>query len=87
MSTPSNFRAPRREAPIFKLYIDSIEKAIDVILTQEDNGKRICHHLFGLCLLDPKTKYVHIEKLCLLSYYAYAKLRYNLLSSTCFVAC
>ena len=33
------------------------------------------------------TMYAHIEKLCLSLYYAYAKMRHYLLSSTCVVAC
>ena len=33
------------------------------------------------------TRYAHIEKLCLSIYYACAKMRHYLLSSTCVVAC
>jgi hypothetical protein len=39
------------------------------------------------CLLDPETRYAHIEKLCLSLYFAFAKIRHYLLSSTCIVAC
>jgi hypothetical protein len=53
-----------------KLYITAKEKITGVVLTQEDSGKGyvisyICHRL-----LDPETRYAHIEKLCLSLYYA-----------------
>jgi hypothetical protein len=43
-----------------------------------------CH---SWCLIDAKTRYSFIEKLCLFLFYACSKLRYYLLSSTCVVAC
>jgi ribonuclease HI len=38
-------------------------------------------------LLDAKTQYVFVEKLCLCSYYACSKFRHYILSSSCIVAC
>jgi hypothetical protein len=86
LSTPPVLRAPRRGVP-FKLYIAAEEKIIGAVLTQEDEGKEYVSAYLGRCLLDPKTRYAHIEKLCLSLYYACAKMRHYLLSSTCVVAC
>ena len=38
-------------------------------------------------LLDTKSRYVFIEKLCLSLYYACTKFRHYLLSNTCTVTC
>jgi ribonuclease HI len=56
-------------------------------LTQEDKGKEYVIAYLGRRLLDPETRYAHIEKLCLSLYYACSKMRHYLLSSTCVVAC
>jgi hypothetical protein len=69
------------------LYIAAEEKIIRAVLTQEDKGKEYVIAYLGRHLLDPETSYAHIEKLCLLLYYACAKMRHYLLSSTCVVAC
>jgi hypothetical protein len=39
------------------------------------------------CLLDAKTRYVFVEKLCLSLYYACSKIRHYILSSSCIAAC
>ena len=76
---------PRRGAP-FKLYIAAKEKIIGAVLTQEDDGKEYVIAYIGRHFLDPETRYAHMEKLCLLLYYACAKIRQYLLSSTCVIA-
>jgi hypothetical protein len=86
LSTPPVLRAPRKGV-LFKLYIAVEDKVIGAVLTQEDEGKEYVITYLGRCLLDPETRYVHIEKLCLSLYFAYAKMRHYLLSSTCVVAC
>jgi len=86
LSTPPVLRALRRGVP-FKLYIAAEEKIIKVVLTQEDKGKEYVIAYLGHRLLDPETRYAHIEKLCLSLYYACSKMRHYLLSSTCVVAC
>jgi len=86
LSTPSVLRAPRRRVP-FKLYIAAEEKVIGAVLNQEDEGKEYVIAYLGRRLLDPETRYAHIEKLCLSLYFACAKMRHYLLSSTCVVAC
>lgn len=60
----SVLRAPRRKVP-FKLYIASEEEVISTMLTQEDNSKEYIIAYIGQHLLDPKTMYANIEKLCL----------------------
>jgi hypothetical protein len=84
LSTPPVLRAPKRGVP-FKLYIAE-EKIIEAVLTQEDERKEYVIAYLGCRLLDPETRYAHIEKLCLSLYYACSKLRHYLLSSTCVVA-
>ena len=70
-------RAPRRGVP-FKLYIAAEAKIIDVVLTQEDEGKEYVIAYLGRRLLYPETRYAHIEKLCLSLYFACAKMRHFL---------
>jgi len=86
LSTSPVLHAPKRGVP-FKLYIVAEEKIIGAVLTQEDEGKEYVIAYLGRRLLDPETRYAHIEKLCLSLYFAYAKMRHYLLSSTCVVAC
>ena len=86
LATPLILRAPRRGVP-FKLYIAAEEKIIGAVLTQEDEGKEYVIAYLGRRLLDPETRYAHIEKLFLSLYFACAKMRHYLLSSTCVVAC
>ena len=78
LSTSPVLCAPKRGVP-FKLYIAAEEKIIGAILTQEDEGKEHVITYIGRCLLDPETRYAHIEKLCFSLYYACSKLRHYLL--------
>ena len=55
-------------------------------MTQEDDGKEYVIAYIGRRFLDPDTRYAHTEKLCLSLYYACAKIRQYLLSSTCVIA-
>ena len=64
LSTSPVLCAPRRGVP-FKLYIAAEEKVIGAVLTQEDDGKEYVIAYLGCLLLDPETRYAHIEKLCL----------------------
>ena len=86
LSTPPVLHAPRSRVS-FKLYIVAEAKVIRVVFTQEDEGKEYVIAYLGRRLLDPETRYVHIEKLCLSLYYACTKMRHYLSSSTCVVAC
>jgi hypothetical protein len=60
MSKPPVLHAPKRGVP-FKLYIAAEEKIIGAILTQEDKGKEYVIAYLGRRLLDPETRYDHIE--------------------------
>jgi len=86
LSTSPVLHAPKRGVP-FKLYIVAEEKIIGAVLTQEDEGKEYVIAYLGRRLLDPETRYAHIEKLCLSLYYACAKMRHYLLSSIYVIAC
>lgn len=70
-----------------KLYIATKEKVIGVVLTQVDSGKEYVISYIGHHLLDPMTRYAYIKKLRLSLYYACARLRHYLFSSTYVVAC
>jgi hypothetical protein len=56
-------------------------------LLQEEDGKEFSVGHVSRRLLDTKTRYVFMEKLCLSLYYACSKFRHYILSSTCIVAC
>jgi hypothetical protein len=66
LSTPLVLCAPKRGVP-FKLYIAAEEKIIGAVLTQEDKGKEYVIAYLGRRLLDPKTRYSHIEKFVLIT--------------------
>jgi hypothetical protein len=79
------------KAPIvgipFRLYITAKDTVIVVVLTQVMDGKEHIITYLSRCLIDAKTRYSFIEKLCLSLFYACSKLRHYLLSSTCIIAC
>jgi hypothetical protein len=63
------------------------DKVIGAVLTKETEGmERIIAYL-SRRLVDAKTRYTFIEKLCLCLFYACTKLRYYLLSSSSTIAC
>jgi hypothetical protein len=71
----------------FWLYIVAEEAVIGVVLTQVTEGKEYIITYLSQRLINAKTRYSFIEKLCLSLFYACSKLRYYLLASTCVVAC
>jgi hypothetical protein len=75
-------RVPKLGEP-FMLYSATQECMIGAILTQEERGKEFAVAYVSRRLLDAKTRYVHVEKLCLSLYYACAKFCHYLLSSEC----
>jgi hypothetical protein len=79
-------KAPKSRIP-FWLYIAAEDSIIGAILTQVADGKEHIITYLSKCLIDTKTRYSLIEKLCLSLFYAFSKLRHYLLSSTCLVAC
>jgi hypothetical protein len=72
---------------LFRLYIITEDSMIGVLLTQVMDGKEHSITYLSQHLIDAKTSYSFIEKLCLSLFYACSKLRHYLLSSTCVVAC
>jgi hypothetical protein len=68
------------------MYIVVQEWVIEVALLQERDGKEFSVAYMSRCLFDAKTRYVFVEKLCLLLYYACSKFRHYILSSSCIVA-
>jgi hypothetical protein len=86
LTSPPVLQAPKSGVP-FRLYIAAEPSLIGVVLTQETDGKEYVVAYESRRLLDAEKRYTFIEKLCLSLYYACAKLRHYLLSSTCYVAC
>jgi hypothetical protein len=76
---------PKSGVP-FRLYVAAEPSVIGAVLTQETDDKEYVVAYESRRLLDAKTRYTFIEKLCLSLYYACTKLRRYLLSSTCYVA-
>jgi hypothetical protein len=79
-------RAPKSGEP-FQLHIAAQEDVVGAVLTQEFGAKEHTVTYVSRRLLDAKTRYSFVEKLCFSLYYACTKLRYYLLASTCVVAC
>jgi hypothetical protein len=84
--SPPVLRAPK-DGNRFKMYIATQERVIGAVLLQEEDGKEFPVAYISRHLLDAKTRYVIIEKLCLSLYYACSKFGHYILSSSCVVAC
>jgi hypothetical protein len=85
LMSPPLLRALKAGNP-FKMYIAMQEWVIGAILLQEGDGKEFPVAYMSRCLLDAKTRYVFVEKLCLSLYYACSKFSHYILSSSCIVA-
>jgi hypothetical protein len=59
----------------------------DFVLMQITEGKEHIITYLSWHLIDAKTRYSFIEKLCLSLFYTCSKLRHYLLSITCVVVC
>jgi hypothetical protein len=79
-------QAPKAENP-FKMYIAAQEWVIGAVMLQEEDNKEFLVAYVIQRLLDTKTQYVFLQKLCLSLYYACSKFRHYILSSSCMVAC
>jgi hypothetical protein len=81
--------APILKAPqvgvSLRLYIPAEDKVIRVVLTQATKGKEHVVTYLSRRLVDAKTRYTFIEKICLCLFYAYTKCMCYLLSSHCTV--
>jgi hypothetical protein len=86
LTTPQVLRASK-SGKDFKMYIVAQERMISAVLLQKEGGREFPVAYIGRRLIDAKTWYVFVEKLCLSLYYACAKFRHYILSSTCMIAC
>ena len=70
-----------RHGQLRKLYISTLELTIGSMQAQDDeNGvERVVYYL-SWTLIDAKTRYSLIKKLCLALYFSYTKLKYYLIS-------
>jgi ribonuclease HI len=71
----------------YRLYIATTDKTLGTVLTQEHVDKEFVVAYLSRRMLDTKTRYTHVEKLCLPLYYACSKFRHYILSSSCIVRC
>jgi hypothetical protein len=85
LSSAPVLKAPQAGVP-FRLYIASEDKVIEAVLTQETEGKEHVVTYLSWRLVDAKTRYTFIEKLCLCLFYACTKCRCYLLPSHCIVS-
>jgi hypothetical protein len=83
---PPVLMPPQRDKP-FKLYLSADENATGSALIQEFEGKEPVIYYVSRRLLDAKTKYSPVERLCLCLYFSCTKLRHYLLSVECTVVC
>jgi hypothetical protein len=86
LSSPSVMKAPMTEIP-FWMYIVVEDVVIGAVLMQVMEGKEHIITCLSLRLINAKTRYSFIEKLCLSLFYDCSKLQHYLLASTCVVAC
>ena len=63
------------------MYVSADDQTIGSALIQEFEGKERVVFYLSRRLLDPKTRYSPIEKLCLCLYFSCTKLRHYLLSA------
>jgi hypothetical protein len=84
--SPPVLRASKVGNP-FKIYVAAQERVIGAVLLHEEDGKEFLVAYMSRRLLDAKTRYVFMEKLCLSLYYVCSKFRHYILSSSCIVAC
>jgi hypothetical protein len=84
LSLPPVMKAPMAGIP-FRLYIATKDAMIGAILMQVTEGKEYIITYLKWRLINAKTRYSFIEKLCLSLFYACSKLRHYLLSSNRFI--
>jgi len=75
---------PPQQGKPFRLYLSTDDMVIGSALIQEFEGKEHVIYYLSTRLVDAKTRYSAIEKLCL-CYFSCVKLRHYLLSAECTV--
>jgi hypothetical protein len=83
LTSPPVLKAPRIGKE-FKLYVAAQDHMIGAMLTQGDEGKEF-PVAYLRRLVDAKTRYCFIKKICLALYYACMKYHHYLLTSSCIV--
>jgi hypothetical protein len=73
LPSPPVMKAPMAGIP-FRLYIAAEDAVIGAVLMQITEGKEHIITYLSWCLIDAKTRYSFIEKLCLSLFYACSKL-------------
>jgi hypothetical protein len=86
LMSPPVLRPPKAKNP-FMMYIAVQERVIGAVLLEEEDGKEFLVVYVSRHLLDAKTRYVFVEKLCLSLYSSCSKFRHYIFSSSCIVAC
>jgi hypothetical protein len=86
LSSPSVMKA-QMAGISFWLYITAEDAMIRAVFMHVMEGKEHIITNLSRRLLDVKTRYSFIQKLCLSLFYCCSKLQHYLLSSTCVVAC
>jgi hypothetical protein len=84
MREPPVLVPPQLNNP-FKLYVAATTQTIGSALIQEFEGKERVVAYLSRKLLDPETRYLAAEKLCLCVYYSCRKFRHYLLNGECVV--
>ena len=78
---------PPKPGTPFRSYLLADSKSIGSTLIQEQEGKERVIFYLSRRLLDAKTRYSGIERLCLCLYFSCNKLRHYLLSNECIIVC
>jgi ribonuclease HI len=86
LTNPPVLVPPQHGKP-FRLYLSTDDTVIGSALIQEFEGKEHVIYYLSRRLVDAKTRYSAIEKLCLCLYFSCIKLRHYLLSAECTVIC
>jgi hypothetical protein len=84
MKEPPVLVPPQLNKP-FKLYVVADTQTIGSTLIQEFEGKERVDAYLSRKLLDPETRYLVVEKLCLCVYYSCTKFWHYLLNAECVV--
>jgi len=86
LTSPPVLIPPQQGKP-FRLYLSTDGMVIGSALIQEFEGKERVIYYLSRRLVDAKTRYSTIEKLCLCLYFSCIKLRHYLLSAECTIIC
>jgi hypothetical protein len=86
LSKPPVLVPPQQDRP-FYIYLSVGDISIASVVIQVHDGKGRVVFYLSRRMLDAKTRYPNIEKLCLCLFFTYTKLRHILLSAETVVIC